>query len=97
MYTKEKTIERILDWIDNSYDLRYKKDDIYEVLKCFVNNDYDYVDYKCNHYHLDFNHGSLLIDTDPFSTLFTAAPLLTPVPCKNTNEVTRSVKFRSLL
>lgn len=96
MYTKEKTIEKILDWIDNSYDSRYKKDDIYEVLKCFVSNDCDYVDYKCNHYHLDFNHGSLLIDTDPFGT-FTAVPLPTPVPRKNTNEVPRSIKFRSLI
>lgn len=107
MYTKEETIKRILDWIDNSYDPqykncisnydpRYKKDDIYEVLKCFVSNDCDYVDYKCNHYHLDFNHGSLLIDTDPFCT-FTAVPLPTPVPRKNTNEVPRSIKFRSLI
>ena len=25
MYTKEETIKRVLDWINNSYDPRYKK------------------------------------------------------------------------
>ena len=96
MYTKEETIKRVLDWISNSYDPRYKKDEIYAVLRCFADNDCDYVNYKCNRYHLDFNHGSLLIDTDPFST-FTAVTLPTPVPRKSINRTSHGIKFRSLL
>lgn len=100
MYTKEKAIKRIAEYVDNpshwDYNPRFKKDDICAVLKCFADNDCDYVEYRSDRYYLDLNRGDLVIDISPFYA-FESTPYSTPTPRKKVGKAQNNVQFRSLL
>lgn len=100
MYTKEKAIKMIAEYIDNpsymDYNPRFRKDDICAVLKCFADHDCDYVEYKTERYYLNLNRGELEIDSDPFST-FKMVPYSVPVPRKKAGKPKNNIQFRSLI
>ena len=100
MYTKEKAIKMIAEYIDDpsymDYNPHFRKDDICAVLKCFADNDCDYVEYKTERYYLNLNIGKLEIDSNPFSTFGTVLYSI-PVPRKKVGKPQNNIQFRSLI